>query len=110
MSPEQLDALADRAWRRRRRNAPDLPTAPPPSRDDVLLRVRTATVEEARRALEPALGQQLKRWRYGGVVHEDDGTHVLEYVVQLRRSVPADVVRDALRAQGAPHVTDVQLG
>jgi hypothetical protein len=108
MSPEQLDAVADRAWRRRRRSAPDWGDGERPD-FNALLRVRTAQVDRAREAVEPVLGEQLKRWRFGGVVHEEDGTHVVEYGVQLKKSMTRDALLEALRSRGAPHVLDVDL-
>ncbi|HEU4564517.1 MAG TPA: hypothetical protein VFS05_07710, partial [Gemmatimonadaceae bacterium] len=109
MAPEQLDALADRAWRRRRRQAPDLPARIPRREALHLLRVRASDVDAARGALEPALAQQVKRWRYGGVVTDADGTQTVEYTVQLRKGVTRDAVVAALREHGAPFVADIQL-
>lgn len=107
MTAEQLQAVADRAWRRARRNDPQAPDRE--GRRESLLRVRTASVEEARRAVEPALDARVKRWRYGGVVHEADGMHVVEYVVLLRREEPPDALTAALCGELAPHVVHAEL-
>ena len=107
MTAEQLQAVADRAWRRARRNDPQAPDRE--GRRESLLRVRTATVAEARRVVEPALDARVKKWRYGGVVHEPDGTHVVEYVVLLRREEPPESLLAALRGELAPHVVDAEL-
>ena len=107
MTAEQLQALADRAWRRARRNNPELPDAE--GRREALLRVRTDDVEGARRAVEPLLDEHVKRWRYGGVVHEASGMHVVEYVVLLKKGGSPDEVLDGLRAAAAACVVDAEF-
>lgn len=86
MTPEQLELTADRAWRRRRRLGTDEPDDDEMQRRDVLLRVRTSEPDGARVAVEAAFDEFLKKWRFGGVVHEKDGTHVVEYAVQLKKT------------------------
>ncbi|HKW11391.1 MAG TPA: DUF4956 domain-containing protein [Gemmatimonadaceae bacterium] len=100
LSADQLAAVADRAWRRARRDNPETPD--PEGRREALLRIRTEDVRATRLTIEPLLEEHLKRWRYGGVVHEPDGTHVVEYAVVLKRSIPADNVLELLRGRGAP--------
>jgi hypothetical protein len=100
MSAEQLTAVADRAWRRARRHNPETPD--PEGRREALLRVRTTDVQAARLTIEPLLNEHLKKWRFGGVVHEPDGTHVVEYAVTLKKSISSDAVLQTLRAQGEP--------
>jgi hypothetical protein len=111
MSPDQLDALADRAWRRKKRNAPDLiitgETAAVSYEN--LLRVRTAEVEEARRAVEFLLNECVKRWKFGGVTHEADGTHFVEYGVELKHDIKPRDLLNALDVRGAPYVLGAQL-
>jgi len=100
MSAEQLAAVADRAWRRARRHNPEMPDQE--GRREALLRIRTEDVQLTRLTMEPLLDEHLKRWRFGGVVHEPDGTHVVEYAIVLRKSVPIDKVLEILRGQGEP--------
>jgi Domain of unknown function (DUF4956) len=109
MAPEQLDALADRAWRRRKRTAPDLPLATPPPRYGALLRIRTSVAEDARHEVEQLFDPHLRRWRFGGVLRENDGTQVLEYAVQLKRNASLEGLLTALRARGAPHVIEAHV-
>jgi hypothetical protein len=109
MPPEQLDAISDRAWRRRKRTAPDLPIGTPPPRYGALLRVRTSTPEDARREVEQLFEAHLKRWRFGGTLREDDGTQILEYAVQLKRNASLEGLLTSLRARGAPHVIEAHI-
>lgn len=109
MAPEQLDALADRAWRRRKRTAGDLPLTTPPPRYGAMLRVRTASSDEARHEIEQLFDAHLKRWRFGGTLRENDGTHVIEYAIQLKRNASLEGLLTALRARGAPHVLEANI-
>ncbi len=99
MSPEQLEALADRAWRRRKRNDPDLAeddTAPEERpRWDRMLRIKTVEVDRARALCEPKFAGLFKQWKYLGSVKEND-LRVLEYGVVLADTVTPGVVSDDL--------------
>ncbi|MCR4342212.1 MAG: DUF4956 domain-containing protein [Gemmatimonadaceae bacterium] len=109
MSPEQLEAAADKALRRRRRNAPEfMDENVEAERDNLLLRVATFDPPAARKAVELVLDQRVKRWRYGGLVREQTGATVIEYMVDLKRREPAQSVLDALRDLGA-HVVRAEL-
>lgn len=109
MSPEQLEAAADKALRRRRRNAPDfMDEDVEAERNNLLLRVATFDPPAARKVVEPVLDQHVKRWRYGGLVREQSGTTVIEYTVDLKRREPAQSVLDSLRDLGG-HVVRAEL-
>jgi hypothetical protein len=95
MTPDQLDLAADRAWRRRRRLTKDEIPEEEMQKREVLLRVHTADPQGARSAVEPLFDEFLKKWKLGGIVHEPDGSHVVEYAVQLKKSARSE---DLLRA------------
>ncbi len=112
LGPDQLEAIADRAWRRRKRNAPDL------ADDDravthedysLLLRIRTGSPDKLRDVVEPEFASLFKRWRFGDVVHEDDGLHTVEYAVELGSTVTPGVVSDTLRAVASTHLVRLEL-
>ena len=105
MPADQLAAVADRAWRRARRHRPETPD--PDGRREALVRIRTSDVEAARLTIEPLLEEHTKSWRYGGVVHEPDGSHVLEFALTLKRSLPAERLLAILSAQ--PTVANAEL-
>jgi hypothetical protein len=96
MTSEQLELVADRAWRRRRRLQRDGVEDDEMRRRDVLLRLRTYDPEESRVAVEAIFDEFLKKWRLGGVLHEQDGTHVVEYAVQLKKTARSADLLDAL--------------
>lgn len=100
MTPEQLELAADRAWRRRRRLERDGPPVDEEmQRRDVLLRLRTYDIDQSRVAVEAIFEDFLKKWRYGGVIHEQDGTHVVEYAVQLKKTASSNELLDALNSK-----------
>jgi hypothetical protein len=124
LSPDQLEALADRAWRRGRRQArrkkkgtgehttefstgeTAAVTAAP---FENLLRLNVRDVDAARIAVDPLLGELFPRWRYGGVVHETDGTHWLEYGVSPSDKLAPQQVLYDLRTRSQSHVLKVEL-
>ncbi len=99
MSPEQLEALADRAWRRRKRNDPDLAdddatTEEAPSYGR-MLRIRTVDVDRARELCEKRFDGLFRQWKFLGSVKEND-LRVLEYGVTMADTVTPGVVTDDL--------------
>lgn len=99
MTAEQLELVSDRAFRRLRKLETDRPDDDEMQRRDVLLRVRTKDPDGSRIATEEVFGEFLKKWRIGGVVHEKDGTHVVEYRVQLKKNARSLDLLDALNAK-----------
>ena len=111
LAPDQLDAIADRAWRRRKRNAPDLADESGATHEEfnALLRLRTASPDALRDAVEPAFAKILQRWRFGDVLHEDDGMHVVEYAIELGSTVTPGVVNDTLRSAAGALLVRLEL-
>lgn len=107
LAPAQLEALADRAWRRRKRAAPELDGLG--KNADTLLRLRTNDAQRLRPLIEPVLDARAKRVRYGGVVHETNGMDWVEYRLGLRRSETADALVSALRDAGGELIHDVEM-
>ncbi|MGQ0712383.1 MAG: DUF4956 domain-containing protein [Gemmatimonadaceae bacterium] len=107
LPPEQLEALADRAWRRRKRAAPELDGTGKGA--DTLLRVLSSDAARVRPLIEPILDARTKRVRYGGVVHEPNGLDWIEYRVRLRRTDDGASLVEALRNAGGNLVQDAEL-
>lgn len=106
LPPAQLEALADRAWRRRKRAAPELDGGAKGT--DTLFRLRTADITGLRSLIEPVLDAHAKRVRYGGVVHEPNGVDWIEYRVRLKRSEKPEALLKALREAGGTLVQDAE--
>jgi hypothetical protein len=103
MTREQLEGVADRAWRRAH-NADEDATAVPEMR----LRIRTHNVAAMRGVIEPRLEEYTKQWRAAAVTAEND-VHVVDYIVQLRKKTMADDLIVLVRMVGSSQVIDAEL-
>ena len=104
MTKEQLEGVAERAWRRAQSNDDDAPA----SMDESCLRVRTNDVVTLRRVIEPKLQDYTKQWRIGTVTALDGvaGVDVVEYFVLLKKRTPPDELLSLIRAAGSTAVID----
>ena len=59
--------------------------------------------------MEPQFGELFARWKFGDVLHEDDGMHVVEYEVDCAETVTPGVVNDSLRAAAGPRIVRLEL-
>lgn len=108
LAPEQLEALADRAWKRRKRVATEGHQVVRPEFSH-LLRIRTGDAEACRLACEPKFPDLFNSWKFMGKAKEGDGIKVLEYGVVPADTVTVGVVSDALRALPAAAIRGVEL-
>jgi hypothetical protein len=102
MTREQLEGVAERAWRRAR--GVDEEGAQSESR----LRVRTHDVIAMRRAVEPRLQEHTRLWRAGPVTSAD-GVDVVDYFVQMKKKSHTDELVALVRAAGSADVIDAEL-
>lgn len=108
LAPEQLEAVAERAWRRRKRSGAELPDDARPIAD-YLLRVRCTDVDATRAACEPQFDGLFSRWKFLGKSKEDGGTRIVEYAVAPLDSVTPGVIKELLRGSAGGLVTEVEL-
>ena len=104
MTRDQLEGVAERAWRRAHSSSEDAP----PSLEETRLRVHTRDLDAMRRAVEPRLQEHTRQWRIGPVT-TTDGVDVVEYFVMLRKKTMPDDLLALVRAAGAGQVLDVEL-
>jgi hypothetical protein len=105
MTREQLEGVAERAWRRAHDSGGDTSD----SDGETRIRVRTSDVAAMRRNLEPRLESHVKGWRLTGLAPKPDGSEVAEYAVTMKKkSTPEDLLT-LVRAAGAPHITEAEL-
>ena len=107
MSPEQLQALLQRAQRRVGGDGGDKPPKQPKPLDTVV-RVQTPDPEAARPDIEAVLASQVKAWRFSRTERDTAGTAVLEYRVRLRKSVSGPALTGELRSRLGPRATGVE--
>lgn len=108
LAPEQLDALQARIRKQREKVAPDMP-GPDGTFPASRLLVTTASVDAARRALEPNFPPYFKQWELLDERDGGDGVTVLEYEVKTKRELQPAVVREALVRLVGAHATDIEL-
>ena len=109
LTPDQLDALADRAQRRRARTPAEADAPKKPVEFRRLDLQIQGHADAARRAAESVLDESAKRWEFVRIVPTDGGGERLQYRVRLKKSVPAESLIQSLRTGAAPHVTAVEL-
>ena len=104
MSREQLEGVAERAWKRA--NA----TNEEPAAIPVELRLRITTGDQGnmRRAIEVRLQEYTKQWRVGAI-EQNDGVTVVEYYVQLRKKTTPEELLTLVRTAGSTFVTNAEL-
>ena len=108
MSAEQLDALADRAWRRHREAASDT-ADDDKAKYDCVLSVGTDGSSGARLAVETILLRAAKRWHFQSEATAEDGSQRIEYALRLKKSASPSAFLVELRSHAAAGVREVEL-
>jgi hypothetical protein len=108
LAPEQLEALADRAWRRRKRNAPD---AAGDERPDFthMMRIHTTDPDGTRAACEAEFDELFTRWKFMGRLKDPSGIRILEYGIAFTEQMTPGVVAETLRALPSGGVLLVEI-
>jgi hypothetical protein len=105
MTREQLEGVAQRAWKRAQAQESDAGEEAP---QEVRVRIRTNDLAAMRRAVDPRLTENVKNWRIGAI-GDSDGVQSAEYHVQLKKKATADDLLALLRASGSDQVLTVEL-
>ncbi len=106
MTREQLEGIAERAWKRAQANnqTDEIPVV----QEERILRVRTENATAVRRVLEPRLQEFTKSWRFGSM-ETADGVSVLEYRIQLRKKTGPDDLLALVRAAASTQVASAEV-
>ncbi len=104
MSREQLEGVAERAWKRANATGEEPTTVS----EELRLRITTGDQGNMRRAVEVRLQEYTKQWRVG-VIEQADGITVVEYHVQLRRKTTPEELLTLVRTAGSTFVTNAEL-
>jgi hypothetical protein len=108
LAPEQLEALADRAWKRRKKLAIDDAEATPHEYQK-LLRVLCEDPDATRPLIEDEFTSLFRRWKFMGSERTADGQRFVEYGVDLASTVTTGVVCDALKSLAGAGVIRVEV-
>lgn len=106
MNREQLEGVAERAWRRARGD--DNETAERST--EMRLRLRTRDIDLIRAEIEPRLDDSTKDWRFGGVKHGKDGVDSVDYFVTMGKKHDPDDLLALVRAAASTDLIDAELG
>lgn len=108
LAPEQLEALADRAWKRKRKLEGDDEEV---SRHtfSCLLRIHCVDHEVTRAMVEPEFSGLFRRWKFMGAERTPEGGRIIEFGVDLASTVTNGVVNDTLRAVPNSGVLRVEI-
>lgn len=115
MTPEQLEILAERARKRRRRLAEDIGLAVTGElkrpKFDATLRLMVAEpgADGLRPVVEEQLGSQAKYWQFEAATQADQGRRALLYKVRFKKSVPGPLLLEAVRRAVAGKALSVDL-
>ena len=107
MTAEQLEGIAERAWRRAREHDPEREGGG--DREETRLRVRTRDTGRSRPPIEQKLDESTKHWKLGQITVEPDGTTAIDYVVLTKKRVGPDELLALVRAVGGPDLVDASL-
>jgi hypothetical protein len=106
MTAEQLEGVAQRAWRRARQHNPEGGES---SREDTKLRLTTRDVTTLRAAIEPKLEEYTKRWRLTSVTPTSDGVTLVEYDIVPKKSKGVDELLSMVREVGGEQLLTSEL-
>ena len=122
MTPDQLQAIAQRASERGRKVAADLgmPGTPGDSEQseedkkpkfDSLLRIQMQPDDAVaiRSAIEQVLTGQTKRWEFEKAGAGDGGRALAQYKVRFKKSIPSTLVIEAMRRAVLPKVVTIDV-
>lgn len=106
MTREQLEGIAERAWKRAQAN--NYTSEMPAVQEERILRVQTDNATALRRVLEPRLQEFTKSWRFGSM-EAVDGMSTLEYRIQLRKKTGPEDLLALVRAAGSTQVANAEV-
>jgi len=119
MTPDQLQAISQRAAERSRKATASIddqdtgPTAEEAAKPkfDSLLRVMMQPDDAAsiRQAVEQVLEGQTKRWEFEKAGAGDGGRAMAQYKVKFKRSIPSTLVVESMRRAVLPRVVTIDV-
>lgn len=106
MNRDQLEGIAQRAWRRAHEQSPD---GEPETDGKIRLKVQTQDVERTRAALDTPLTENSKEWRFDRITISPEGARTIHYIVRLKKKGEPEELLALVRAAGAPELIGAEL-
>lgn len=111
MTPEQLQALMDRAGAQQQKMSGELYGEDDRFEGPVYVTATvTANPGELRSAVELVLSRDTKEWRFERTIMGPAGQPVMEWHIKCRRSMPPVLLAEAVRRGAIPNAQDVSIG
>jgi hypothetical protein len=107
MSAEQLEGVAQRAWRRAREHSPEGEERA--DKVECRIRVRITDAMVVQPVLEARLADAAKKWDVAAVSESGDGTTVIDYIVMPKKKSGPEELLALMRAAGGKHMVDAEL-
>ena len=107
MSREQLEGVAERAWRRAHGDLDSSSSKTPAA--EMRLRVRTTDVERMRHVVDPLLDDYAKEWEASDVTIDAKGILTIEYVMEPKKSTDPETLLALVRAACGDDLVEAEL-
>jgi hypothetical protein len=107
MSREQLEGVAERAWRRAHGDLDSSSSKTPAA--EMRLRVRTTDVERMRKVVDPLLDDYAKEWEASDVTIDAKGILTIEYVMEPKKSTDPETLLALVRAASGDDLVEAEL-
>lgn len=107
MTREQLEGVAERAWRRAHGDLDSSAAKTPEA--ETRLRVRTLDVAKMRAIVDPLLDDYAKEWEAGDVSIDGQGILTIEYVLQPKKSTDPETLLALVRVACGDDLVEAQL-
>jgi hypothetical protein len=107
MSREQLEGVAERAWRRAHGDLDSSGGKTPEA--ETRLRVRTTDVERMRHVVDPLLDDYAKEWEASDVTIDGKGILTIEYVIEPKKSTDPEVLLALVRTACGDDLVEAEL-
>src|SRR6476620_6527781 len=107
MSREQLEGVAERAWRRAHGDLDSSSSKTPDA--EMRLRVRTTDVERMRKVVDPLLDDYAKEWEASDVTIDAKGILTIEYVLEPKKSTDPETLLALVRVASGDDLVEAEL-
>lgn len=108
MTAEQLEGIAQRAWRRAREHSPE-GTERDGDKAECRIRVRITEPMMTQPVLEARLDDAAKKWDLAAVSESGDGSIMIDYVVMPKKKSGPEELLALLRAAGGRNMLEAEL-
>jgi hypothetical protein len=109
MTAEQLEGVAQRAWRRAREHSPEGGEERGGDKVECRIRVRINDAMIVQPVLEARLDEAAKKWELAAVSESGDGTTVIDFVVMPKKKSGPQELLALLQLAGGKHMIEAEL-